>query len=169
MVEAQACGTPVIAFGRGGALESVVGLPADRPTGVFFHEQSAESLLSAVVRFERNAGLFDPAHCPEETQNGSHPKNFKAAITDFVEARIPYSFVDQFVPLPSSARSNEPARGRQASVFDRGFVSVDRRVEAAGRMRREKSCAGEWRANAILSTVEGEPCDRRLMRKPEER
>jgi glycosyltransferase involved in cell wall biosynthesis len=38
LVEAQACGTPVIAYGRGGALESLNGLEADRPTGVFFHQ-----------------------------------------------------------------------------------------------------------------------------------
>lgn len=36
IVEAQACGTPVIALGKGGALESVIGLPDERPTGVFF-------------------------------------------------------------------------------------------------------------------------------------
>ncbi|HYO07482.1 MAG TPA: glycosyltransferase, partial [Tepidisphaeraceae bacterium] len=48
-VEAQACGTPVIAFGRGGVTESVV---AGR-TGVFFHEQSPESLMAAVDAFER--------------------------------------------------------------------------------------------------------------------
>jgi glycosyltransferase involved in cell wall biosynthesis len=44
-LEAQACGTPVIAFGRGGALESV-------NEGVFFHEQSAEAVRQAVLEFE---------------------------------------------------------------------------------------------------------------------
>jgi glycosyltransferase involved in cell wall biosynthesis len=47
-VEAQACGTPVIAFGRGGALETVI----NETTGVFFEEQSTESLIKAVKKFE---------------------------------------------------------------------------------------------------------------------
>jgi UDP-N-acetylmuramyl pentapeptide phosphotransferase/UDP-N-acetylglucosamine-1-phosphate transferase/glycosyltransferase involved in cell wall biosynthesis len=48
-VEAQACGTPVIAYGRGGVLESVI----NQKTGVFFAEQTPESLLNAVEEFER--------------------------------------------------------------------------------------------------------------------
>lgn len=71
-VEAQACGVPVIAFGRGGALETVVGVndPTDAstdaqtraaPTGLFFEEQTVESLIDAVERFEREATAFDPA------------------------------------------------------------------------------------------------------------
>jgi glycosyltransferase involved in cell wall biosynthesis len=48
-VEAQACGTPVIAYGRGGALETVV----DGETGVFFAKQTPQSLAEAVERFDR--------------------------------------------------------------------------------------------------------------------
>jgi len=47
-VEAQACGTPVIAFGRGGALETVV----SGKTGVFFREQTPSALAAAVREFE---------------------------------------------------------------------------------------------------------------------
>ncbi|MCW2099400.1 UNVERIFIED_ORG: glycosyltransferase involved in cell wall biosynthesis [Pseudomonas psychrophila] len=47
-VEAQACGTPVIAFGKGGALETVV----DGSTGVLFHEQTVSSIQEAVHKFE---------------------------------------------------------------------------------------------------------------------
>jgi glycosyltransferase involved in cell wall biosynthesis len=54
-VEAQACGTPVIAFGKGGALESVV----ENKTGMFFHEQSAAAIKEAVERFEINESLFN--------------------------------------------------------------------------------------------------------------
>jgi glycosyltransferase involved in cell wall biosynthesis len=54
VVEAQAAGCPVIAYGKGGALETVLA----GQTGVFFEEQSAESLVEAVERFEREA--FDP-------------------------------------------------------------------------------------------------------------
>lgn len=47
-VEAQACGRPVIAFGKGGALETVV----DGKTGIFFKEQSTESVKNAILDFE---------------------------------------------------------------------------------------------------------------------
>jgi len=55
-VEAQACGTPVICFGKGGAKETVI----DGKTGVYFEEQTVESLLKAVDYFEQNIGQFDP-------------------------------------------------------------------------------------------------------------
>jgi len=47
-VEAQSCGTPVIAYGRGGALETV----ADGKSGVFFNTQDIQSINEAVKRFE---------------------------------------------------------------------------------------------------------------------
>lgn len=64
-VEAQACGTPVIAYGVGGALETVIDYethPATA-TGVFFEEQNAASLASAVKRFELIHENIDPAQC----------------------------------------------------------------------------------------------------------
>lgn len=48
-VEAQACGTPVIAYGRGGARETVL----DKITGLLFEEQTEQSLIDALSRFER--------------------------------------------------------------------------------------------------------------------
>ena len=69
-VEAMASGRPVIAFGRGGALETVV----DGETGLFFHEQSAEAIAAAMERFKaftvdpikisRHAQRFDTPHFP---------------------------------------------------------------------------------------------------------
>lgn len=47
-LEAQSCGKPVIAFGKGGALETVV----DGETGVFFQEQTAQCLNRAIERLE---------------------------------------------------------------------------------------------------------------------
>lgn len=54
-LEAQAAGRPVIAFGRGGALDTV----RDLETGVLFHEQTPESLLDALDRFEIHSDAFD--------------------------------------------------------------------------------------------------------------
>ncbi|CAN7735448.1 glycosyltransferase family 4 protein [Paraburkholderia hospita] len=99
VVEAQACGTPVVAFGRGGALESVLGLPRARPTGVFFDEQTPESLLEAVARFEQYASLFDPRECRKNAERFSSEK-FKAALTSFIDARLPCSLADRTLPYP---------------------------------------------------------------------
>lgn len=54
-VEAQSCGTPVIAYKKGGALETVI----DQKTGIFFDEQTPDSLLSAIKDFERKYHQFD--------------------------------------------------------------------------------------------------------------
>ena len=79
-LEAMACGKPVIAFGRGGALETVCPLAGQlvpggevsqgdqpgrdprsgAPTGVFFFEPSTESLVQAMESFERRQAEFDP-------------------------------------------------------------------------------------------------------------
>jgi glycosyltransferase involved in cell wall biosynthesis len=75
-VEAQACGTPVIAYARGGATETVVSPrplnnplpqaalrnpPFAEPTGLFFEEQTVECLTDALRAFEAHAGDFSPA------------------------------------------------------------------------------------------------------------
>ena len=66
-VEAQACGTPVIAFGKGGSLETVIPLSqseigsqesGEQPTGLFFYEQTVDAIQKAVLRFEKVLGDF---------------------------------------------------------------------------------------------------------------
>jgi len=62
-LEVQACGRPVIAYGAGGVLETV--LPhgtAKHPTGVFFQQQTPAALAAALTEFENHAAQFDPAH-----------------------------------------------------------------------------------------------------------
>jgi len=63
LLEAQACGTPVIAFGRGGVLETVVPVGERQPTGVFFARQTAVAILDAIDRFERLHHYITPAAC----------------------------------------------------------------------------------------------------------
>jgi glycosyltransferase involved in cell wall biosynthesis len=64
-VEAQACGRPVVAYGKGGALESVAAgremTLRGSATGVFFHEQTVAAVCDAVLDFERREQEFDPA------------------------------------------------------------------------------------------------------------
>ncbi len=60
-LEAQACGCPVIGFGRGGLTETVRPLgTATDPTGVFFEEQTPDAAAEAIEQFERDADRFDP-------------------------------------------------------------------------------------------------------------
>lgn len=76
-VEAQACGTPVIAYGKGGALETVKGLGiADQPTGLFFNDQSKESLISAIMTFEQAGNIFSPHVCRQNAMRFS-PESFR--------------------------------------------------------------------------------------------
>jgi glycosyltransferase involved in cell wall biosynthesis len=56
-LEAMACGAPVIAYGAGGALETVV----DGVTGLIYQRQSPASLAEAIERFETLPATFDPA------------------------------------------------------------------------------------------------------------
>ena len=83
-VEAQACGTPVIAYGRGGVCESVRGLDCDRPTGVFFAEQSVASIHAAVLEFEQNCDRILPTTCHENAMRFS-TERFQAEFLEFVE------------------------------------------------------------------------------------
>ena len=62
VVEAQACGTPVIAYGAGGALETVIDIcqNPDNGTGLFFETQTVAALVEAVEKFEQCAKNFQP-------------------------------------------------------------------------------------------------------------
>jgi len=84
-VEAQACGTPVIAFGKGGALETVIGLDnaEGKPaTGLFFGEQTVPAVIDAVERFE--ASHIKPADCSTWAENFSI-EAFRAAWAGIVQ------------------------------------------------------------------------------------
>lgn len=71
-LEAQACGTPVIAFGKGGALETVRGLNSRHPTGVFFETQTIDCLCNAIELFETLApDLITPEACRRNAERFS--------------------------------------------------------------------------------------------------
>lgn len=87
-VEAQACGTPVIAFAKGGALETVVASPdATKATGVFFAEQTVESLTAAVRAFDARSVEFIPSVCRANAERFS-TERFRAEFSAYVEARL---------------------------------------------------------------------------------
>lgn len=85
-VEAQACGTPVIAYGVGGAVETVRAFgECDRPTGVLFAQQTAESLVQAVRRFEDAGQVFDPHGCREWAERFGEER-FRSEFSACVDA-----------------------------------------------------------------------------------
>lgn len=83
-LEAQACGTPVIAFGKGGALETIRGLDGDEPTGVFFPEQSSVAIQQAVHQFEQERDRIAPAACRANAMRFA-PERFRQEFRCFVE------------------------------------------------------------------------------------
>jgi len=85
LLEAQACGTPVIAYGRGGALETIQGLQAAHPTGCFFKQQTAQAIREAVEAFEQHKGRISPQRCRENAQSFSISR-FRNEFASFVEA-----------------------------------------------------------------------------------
>lgn len=83
-LEAQACGTPAIAYGRGGASETVVGLPDPEATGLFFDAQTPDALRHAVARFEACEEGFDPKACRRNVERFGHER-FRREFEDTVE------------------------------------------------------------------------------------
>jgi glycosyltransferase involved in cell wall biosynthesis len=84
-VEAQACGTPVIAYGAGGALETVRAAPFPTPTGVFFEEQSAEAIADGVRRFEAVVPAISAENCRANAERFDGAR-FREQIRAFVAA-----------------------------------------------------------------------------------
>lgn len=91
-VEAQSFGRPVLAYGRGGVLETVQGLAGDplnveSATGVFFAEQTADSLVEALEFFESVESRFSPSFIRHSVErfDASH---FKSAMTDFIDRSL---------------------------------------------------------------------------------
>lgn len=86
-VEAQACGTPVIAYGKGGVLESVKGLEDPNPTGVFFYEQTSQSLIESVRKFEQLQYKISSHSCRENSLRFSE-EIFQEQIKNIVNDKL---------------------------------------------------------------------------------
>jgi glycosyltransferase involved in cell wall biosynthesis len=80
-LEAQACGRPIIAYGAGGALASVI----DGVTGLFFHEQTVDSLAAALTSFDEHA--FDP-HIIHNHALEFDTSRFSRRMLQFIEAKM---------------------------------------------------------------------------------
>ncbi|EIW8542893.1 TPA: glycosyltransferase family 4 protein [Klebsiella pneumoniae] len=85
-VEAQACGTPVIAFGKGGALETVRPYGVENPSGVFFEQQTVESIIKAVEEFSSKYDTFRPIDCRDNALRFSTIK-FQENMRNYVQEK----------------------------------------------------------------------------------
>jgi glycosyltransferase involved in cell wall biosynthesis len=84
-LEAQAAGTPVIAYGRGGALETIRALDRPAPTGVFFDAQTPDAVVAALRAFDATSGRISAAACQENARRFSAAR-FRAEIAQAVDA-----------------------------------------------------------------------------------
>ncbi|MCU0343824.1 MAG: glycosyltransferase [Ignavibacterium sp.] len=82
VVEAMACGTPVIAFGKGGAAETVI----DGKTGILFQEQTAESIIEAVNKFESIGNKLNYSEISQHAEKFSR-KKFEQNIREYVNEK----------------------------------------------------------------------------------
>ncbi|CCQ51924.1 glycosyltransferase [Crocosphaera watsonii] len=86
LVEAQACGTPVIAYGGGGALETVIDIRQDQDqgTGIFFFPQTHQALAETVETFSRFQHQIRPESCRNQAAKFT-PKVFETSYLAFLE------------------------------------------------------------------------------------
>ncbi|HBT3198700.1 TPA: glycosyltransferase family 4 protein, partial [Klebsiella pneumoniae] len=88
-VEAQACGTPVIAFGKGGALETV----KSNVTGILFERQEISSIIDAVNKFELNQDRISYMECRLNAEKFSVPR-FQNEISAYISEK--YKLFEDF-------------------------------------------------------------------------
>lgn len=82
-IEAQACGTPIIAFAGGGVLETVI----DQKTGVYFHQQSSQALEDAIEKFEKIK--FEPSMIRENALKFSNTR-FEKEMDLYIKEKIKF-------------------------------------------------------------------------------
>lgn len=86
-VEAQACGTPVIAYGKGGALETVLDINHSKtPTGILFDKQNCDSIIEAVENFENSKDCYHPEDCRRNAMRFS-VERFRMEIENYVMSK----------------------------------------------------------------------------------
>lgn len=86
-LEAQSCGTPVIALGKGGALETIVGLESSSSTGVFFKEQTIDSLTKGIKQFELSSDSISSANCRKNALRFSEAR-FQNEFKEFITLKL---------------------------------------------------------------------------------
>ncbi|RMN12663.1 glycosyltransferase family 4 protein [Pseudomonas syringae group genomosp. 3] len=116
-VEAQACGTPVIAFGKGGVLETVRGLDHPQPTGVFYRQQNSAALITAVDEFEAAQSRITPQACRNNAERFSLAR-FEREIKAFVDHQLAAARSTHLarLPEPPLAAQHSPGAGSDLPI-----------------------------------------------------
>ncbi|KEZ67308.1 glycosyl transferase, partial [Pseudomonas syringae pv. syringae FF5] len=117
-VEAQACGTPVIAFAKGGVMETVRGLDHPQPTGVLYRQQTVASLIAAIGEFEAAQSRISPEACRANAERFSVAR-FEQEIKAFVEDRLALSSRVHLARLPQSQWVAQAAPGLGSELPNR--------------------------------------------------
>jgi glycosyltransferase involved in cell wall biosynthesis len=86
-LEAQAFGTPVIAYAGGASSETIRGLGSNAPTGVLFAEQSAAAIAAAIREFERASSAIRADACRENARRFGADR-FQRELRAFVDACV---------------------------------------------------------------------------------
>ena len=113
-LEAQACGTPVVAYGKGGALETIRGRDDAKQTGVFFAEQTPEAIAAAVAHLDARHAFITPEAC-------------RANAEQFAAGRFRHefaAFVDHALAVHAGAQSLDPV-GPQSVEHETGLMRLD--------------------------------------------
>ncbi|WP_122734852.1 glycosyltransferase family 4 protein [Pseudomonas viridiflava] len=113
-VEAQACGTPVIAFGKGGALETVRGLDHPYPTGVFYPQQTVESLIAAVNEFESAQARITVQACRANAERFSIAR-FEQEVKAFVDDHLAAAHLSRLPAQPWTPQTSQSLAGELPS------------------------------------------------------
>lgn len=113
-VEAQACGTPVIAYGVGGVRDTVRSWPAQQPTGLFFDQQTPESLRTAIMTFESIEDTFDPVVLRANAERFGN-EQFRERLAGMIDAALNTQGADDSVTMRNALSAQQPPAGK-ASV-----------------------------------------------------
>ncbi|MCC4105423.1 glycosyltransferase family 4 protein [Serratia ureilytica] len=95
-VEAQACGTPVIAFGKGGSLETVRPYGVEKPTGIFFDKQNVDSIVQAVNYFETIQDNISAIDCRTHAEKFS-AERFRTELSSYISQKLSDFYLDKSI------------------------------------------------------------------------
>jgi glycosyltransferase involved in cell wall biosynthesis len=98
-VEAMAAGRPVIAFRKGGALETVI----EPITGLFFDEQTPESLMETIVKFESMYGQFDAQKIKDHAEKFAKTV-FRQKVKEFIDTALQQHRLNHAAMTPEDER-----------------------------------------------------------------
>jgi len=129
-VEAQACGTPVIAYGRGGALETVV----DGKTGIFFYNRDVSDVVDIIQQFESMKHHFNPEEIRANALKFSADR-FRAEFRSFIDKKSEDYFNKK---MRKDALPSRSLRLRRESEVGQTQNADNRNIRAIGEEEGER-------------------------------